>query len=214
MAKKYPGFYLYYDWLDAMEHLPAKKAMTIIKNLSDYARYGVEPPPVEGHAGSLQTIFAAQLKRSMVNAENGRLGGAAGQKKASATKENPPPESGAAVPRALRAEEIQAIGFLDYLKIKARFDAEERESRRQSGEALPAPGSEGKVSLRANPSPREEALAEPLAAAEASPTGGSAEEPSEEPPVEPSAESSVGPSVGTSVGPWEAPWEEDPFLPI
>ena len=20
MAKKYPGFYLYYDWLDAMEH--------------------------------------------------------------------------------------------------------------------------------------------------------------------------------------------------
>ena len=243
MAKKYPGFYLYYDWLDAMEHLPAKKAMTIIKNLSDYARYGTEPPPVEGHAGSLQTIFAAQLKRSMVNAENGRLGGAAGQKKASAAKENPPPESGAdkgeaVIPRALKPEEIQAVGFLDYLKIKARFDAEEAASRGQGGVTPSAEGAERGISLSANPTPKVETRAEPtvesvaetvaesVAESAAEPAAPTVEAPSEgalpdplggtlgETLGGPLGRSLQDPLDGTSPDPWDAPWEEGPFFPI
>ena len=76
MAKKYPGLYLYYDWIDALVGLPAGKAMTIIKNLRNYAQYGTEPQPLDGAAGSLQSLFLAQLNRAKTNAENGKLGGA------------------------------------------------------------------------------------------------------------------------------------------
>lgn len=83
MAKKYPGLYLYYDWIDALAGIPAAKAMTVIKNLRNFAQYGTEPPPIEGPAGCLQTLFAAQITRAKVNAENGKLGGAPTHKKPS-----------------------------------------------------------------------------------------------------------------------------------
>ena len=88
MSKKYPGFYIYYDWLEAMESLPAYRAMAIIKNLSNYTRSGVEPPPLEGQAGALQTLFASQIKRSKTNAENGSKGGAPTHKSPSASMKN------------------------------------------------------------------------------------------------------------------------------
>ena len=119
MAKKYPGLYLYFDWIDALEDLPAKKSMTIIKNLRDYARDGVEPPPLDGYAGTLQALLAAQMKRSITNAQNGRLGGLSAQKKPSETKENQQP-----LRLGMTPEEIQQVSFLDYMLIKARFDAE------------------------------------------------------------------------------------------
>ena len=124
MAKKYPGLYLYFDWIDALEDLPAKKSMTIIKNLRDYARDGIEPPPMEGYAGTLQALLAAQMKRSIANAQNGRLGGLSAQKKSSDTKENSAPEK---PPRlSMSPEEIQKVSLLDYFRIKARFDAENK----------------------------------------------------------------------------------------
>ncbi len=122
MAKKYPGFYLYYDWIDALESLPSKKAMAVIKNLRNYARDGIEPPALEGHAGSLQSIFAAQLKRSKTNAENGKLGGAPTHKKPDDTTENPPAEKPFAGP--MTPEQLQSVSFTDYLRLKTRFDAE------------------------------------------------------------------------------------------
>lgn len=122
MAKKYPGLYLYYDWIAALEKIPAKKAMNIIKNLRDYARDGIEPPSLDGHEGSLQDLFMAQIKRSAANAEHGRQGGLISRKKAEAAKENPPSEE--PVRLGMTPEEIQAVGYLDYLKIKARMEEE------------------------------------------------------------------------------------------
>lgn len=122
MAKKFPGFYLYFDWIEAMEILSAKQSMTIIRNLRNYARDGIEPPPMEGYAGSLQTIFLAQMRRSVINAQNGSLGGQASRKNAALTKETPPSKNTRSC--GMSPEEIHSVGFLDYLKIKARFDAE------------------------------------------------------------------------------------------
>lgn len=134
MAKKFPGFYLYYDWLDALETLPAKKAMTIIKNLRDYARDGIEPPHLDGHAGSLQTVFAAQIKRSRTNSENGKLGGAPTHKKLDEEKEktdfasDPPndslPEDDPFSCNRMTDEELNQVNFLDFLRLKDRFARE------------------------------------------------------------------------------------------
>lgn len=133
MAKKFPGFYLYYDWLDALETLPAKKAMTIIKNLRDYARDGIEPPPMEGHAGSLQTVFAAQIKRSRTNSENGKLGGAPTHKKSCEERENfdsePEPSSNEDIVRDqlreyMTEDEVNQVTFRDFIRLKDRFARE------------------------------------------------------------------------------------------
>ena len=88
MSKKYPGLYLYYDWIDVLLGLPAGKAMAIIKNLRNYAQYGTEPQPLDGTAGSLQSLFLAQLNRAKINAENGKMGGANTHKNRYETKES------------------------------------------------------------------------------------------------------------------------------
>ncbi len=78
MARKYPGLYLYFDWLKGLVKLPPDVAMKIIENLYHYAEDGVEPPPLEEvHFNILQDMYMDQLKRSMINAENGRNGGLA-----------------------------------------------------------------------------------------------------------------------------------------
>lgn len=122
MAKKYPGLYLYFDWIEALEKIPAKKAMNIIKNLRDYTRDGIEPPATEGHEGSLQDLFVAQIKRSEANAEHGRQGGLISRKKSDPTKENPKSEERERV--GMTQEEINAVGYPDYLKIKKRMETE------------------------------------------------------------------------------------------
>lgn len=121
MAKKYPGLYLYYDWLDTLSVLPASKAMAVIKNLSDYTRYGTEPPPLKGAAGSLQAVFLAQLTRSKINAENGRKGGAPTHKTPNVTTVSPPIKKPALedLPPDLTADDFDSLD--DYIKyIRAR----------------------------------------------------------------------------------------------
>lgn len=122
MSKKFPGFYLYYDWAEALEDLPAKKAMAIITNMKNYLRDGIEPTPLDGQAGTLQFVIMAQLKRSKVNSENGSRGGAPSHKKSceetkKATSANPPLHF-------LTEEEVQNMAYTDYLKLKRRFDEE------------------------------------------------------------------------------------------
>lgn len=75
MAQKYPGFYLYFDWIDVLSTLPSAKAMEIICNMRAYLEDGIEPPPMKGNAGSIQLLILAQLKRSRINSANGRHGG-------------------------------------------------------------------------------------------------------------------------------------------
>lgn len=75
MAQRYPGFYLYFDWIDVLSTLPSAKAMEIICNMKAYLAEGIEPPPMKGNAGSIQHLILAQLKRSRINSANGRHGG-------------------------------------------------------------------------------------------------------------------------------------------
>ena len=46
MSKKYPGLYLYFDWLRGLEKLPPAVAMKIIHNLWHYAEERREPVPL------------------------------------------------------------------------------------------------------------------------------------------------------------------------
>lgn len=121
MAKKYPGLYLYFDWIDALSGIPAGKAMAVIKNLSDYTRYGTEPTPLTGTAGSLQTIFLAQLTRSKINAENGKKGGAPTHKSPDVTTVSTPIKKPAFedLPPNLTSDDFDSLD--DYVKyIRAR----------------------------------------------------------------------------------------------
>jgi hypothetical protein len=119
MAKKYAGIYLYYDWIDALSGIPAAKAMKIIKNLRGYAEHGVEPAPLDGTAGHLQNLFISQLQRSKVNAENGRIGGMATQKNASATTQNKVSAESVSPPRgggAARLSEEDYAWLLEHFR--------------------------------------------------------------------------------------------------
>ena len=122
MSKKFPGFYLYYDWADALEALPAKKAMAIISSMKSYLRDGIEPMPLDGQAGTLQFMIMAQLRRSKVNSENGSRGGAPTHKKPYEEKEKAASDGTGL--HFLSEEEVQRVAYTDYLKLKQRFDAE------------------------------------------------------------------------------------------
>ncbi len=76
MAKKYPGLYLYFDWMKGLEQLPCDVAMKIICNLYHYAEEAIEPEPLEElHYNILQNVYLDQIKRSKANQELGRKGG-------------------------------------------------------------------------------------------------------------------------------------------
>jgi hypothetical protein len=65
MAQKYPGLYLYFDWLRGLEKIPPKIAMQIICNLFHYAEEGREPEPLpEKHYEIVQDLYMEQVKRS------------------------------------------------------------------------------------------------------------------------------------------------------
>jgi hypothetical protein len=85
MAQKFPGFYLYFDWIDALSTIPATKAMEIIRNMRYFLEDGESPDAMKGSANSIQLMMLAQLTRAKMNAENGRLGGAPAHKKHAAT---------------------------------------------------------------------------------------------------------------------------------
>ena len=70
MSKKYPGLYLYFDWLDALEKLSPEKAMKIIVNLRRFAESNTEPEEIQGPESLIQNIMLAQLKRSKQTAES------------------------------------------------------------------------------------------------------------------------------------------------
>ena len=119
MSRKYPGLYLYYDWIDALAALPPGKAMAIIKNLRSYAQFGIEPPAMSGSAGCLQAVFLAQLNRSKINAENGKKGGAPTHKTPVATSLPPSNETPSAEgpPRGLQPDGFESFSdYMDYIK--------------------------------------------------------------------------------------------------
>ncbi len=66
MAKKYPGLYLYFDWLKNLETLPLDVGMEIILNLYHFAQEKREPRPLSApHYEIVQNMLMDQVKRSM-----------------------------------------------------------------------------------------------------------------------------------------------------
>ncbi len=72
MSQKYPGLYVYYDWMDALEGMEPEKAMTILKNLRYFSENDTEPPALSGWEGSIQNFMLTQLKRSKSISESCR----------------------------------------------------------------------------------------------------------------------------------------------
>lgn len=76
MAQKYPGLYLYYDWMEGLLQLPPETAMEIIENLYHFSKDGEEPQPLEnGTYNVLQNLLISAMKRNKQNEANGRIGG-------------------------------------------------------------------------------------------------------------------------------------------
>ncbi len=74
MKKQYEGIFLFAEWLDALNGLPAKTAMEVINNLYRFETEDIEPPPMRGSAAIIQNIMLAYARRSKVSAEYGRKG--------------------------------------------------------------------------------------------------------------------------------------------
>ena len=70
MSQKYPGLYLYFDWVDALEKLSPEIAMKIIVNLRRFAESSIEPEEIPGPEVLIQNMMLAQLKRSKQTAES------------------------------------------------------------------------------------------------------------------------------------------------
>ena len=65
MSQKYPGLYLYFDWLKGLEKMSPEIAMRIICNLYHFAEDGREPQPLEDtHYEIIQDVYLDQIKRS------------------------------------------------------------------------------------------------------------------------------------------------------
>ena len=74
MAKKYPGLYLYFDWLKNLETMPKEVAMEIVLNLYHYAEEQREPEPLgDPHYEIVQNMLLDQLKRAVKKAESNRV---------------------------------------------------------------------------------------------------------------------------------------------
>lgn len=105
MARKYPGLYLYFDWLKGLVKLPPEVAMKIIENLYHYAEDGVEPTPLEEmHYNIIQDMYVDQMKRAKRLELQGRRGGLA-------RVEN------------LKDEEAKYTGYFEYPEYEPEDDA-------------------------------------------------------------------------------------------
>jgi hypothetical protein len=74
MAKKYPGLYLYYDWLEGIEQMGQEEGYRMVLNLYHYAKEGTAPTPLSGANNIVQNMCIAQIERAKKQGEGGRLG--------------------------------------------------------------------------------------------------------------------------------------------
>lgn len=91
MAKKYPGLYLYYDWMEAIEALGPKQGFQLILNLYHFSKDNAKPKPLDGTANIIQNLCIAQMERSKLLSEAGKAGNIIKAQKLHAARENLPP---------------------------------------------------------------------------------------------------------------------------
>lgn len=89
MPKKYPGLYLYYDWMEAIESLGPEQGFQLILNLYHYSKDNVPPKPLEGAGNLVQLLCVAQLNRSKAQSECARRSSPKGFEKTEPKKELP-----------------------------------------------------------------------------------------------------------------------------
>ncbi len=94
MGKNYRGLFLFEEWLEALNHLAPKTAMTIINNLYLYDLQGTIPAPLCGYAGVLQNIMLAHGKRSHQAEVYGRMGAEAKRRRAAELRAESEAEEG------------------------------------------------------------------------------------------------------------------------
>ena len=90
MAKKYPGLYLYYDWMEAIEALGQKQGFQLILNLYHYSKDNVKPKTLDGTANIIQNLCIAQMERSKLLSEAGKAGNIIKAQKLRTAQENLP----------------------------------------------------------------------------------------------------------------------------
>ncbi len=74
MSQRWQGLFLFYEWMEVLEMLPPKTAMTVLHNVLSFQRDGVEPPALRGNAGLVQSVILSQVSRAKKAALYGSLG--------------------------------------------------------------------------------------------------------------------------------------------
>ncbi len=62
MSKNYEGIFLFTEWLDALNRLQPKTAMTVINHFYRIQLDGTEPPAMRGSAETIQSIMIAHAR--------------------------------------------------------------------------------------------------------------------------------------------------------
>ena len=139
MAKKYPGLYLYFDWLECIESMGAKDGYRMILNLYHYVKDGAPPIPLQGPNNLVQKICIAQIDRSKERGEIGRMGAEARYGMAKQGKSQPLPSvaQDASIPSELLGSglEIDPKDDMDELLLLNRS----MQKGRETGGNPPAP---------------------------------------------------------------------------
>ncbi len=81
MSKKYQGIFIFEEWLEALNHMSPRMAMTIINNVYGFIRDGSEPERLRGSADLVQSLMLAHTRRSKVAVMYGRMGAEAKRRK-------------------------------------------------------------------------------------------------------------------------------------
>ncbi len=77
MSIKYQGIFIFGEWLDALNQLPAETAMEIINHIYRFDVDDTEPPHMEGGAELVQSIMLAHERRNKTASAHGRKGASA-----------------------------------------------------------------------------------------------------------------------------------------
>ncbi len=74
MNQEQPGLFIFYDWLEVLDRLHPKAAMTVIRNVLRYHRDGTVPEPLPGRAGFVQDAILTDLRRTQKAKLYARMG--------------------------------------------------------------------------------------------------------------------------------------------
>ena len=78
---KNKGMLFYYDWIEPFSEVDEKDFKKLVLAMVKFHAYGKKPPVFKGATALVAQFVFPQLERAKKNAESGRLGGIASQRK-------------------------------------------------------------------------------------------------------------------------------------